>query len=61
MQVLNDSGPQSLSREFKRFANEWNEHVASSLSHPIAWPRKQTVKPALQGYETRFWSLNWPP
>ena len=40
MQVLNDNGPQSLSREFKRFANEWLfEHVASSLYHPIAWPR----------------------
>ena len=40
MQVLNDNGPQSLSREFKRVANEWLfEHVASSLYHPIAWPR----------------------
>ena len=40
MQVLNDNGPQSLSREFKRFANEWLfEHVAGSLYHPIAWPR----------------------
>lgn len=40
MQVLNDNGPQSLSRESKRFANEWLfEHVASSLYHPIAWPR----------------------
>ena len=40
MQVLNDNGPQSLSREFKRFANEWLfEHVASSLYHPIAWTR----------------------
>ena len=40
MQVLSDNGPQSLSREFKSFANEWFfEHVASSLYHPIAWPR----------------------
>ena len=35
MQVLNDNGPQSLSRESKRFANEWLfQHVASSLYHP---------------------------
>ena len=34
------SCPKSLSRESKRFANEWPfEHVASSLHHPIAWPR----------------------
>ena len=40
MQVLNDNGPQSLSRESKRFANEWLfEHVAGSLYHPIAWRR----------------------
>ena len=38
--MLNDNGSQSLSREFKIFANEWFfEHVASSLYHPIAWLR----------------------
>ena len=38
--MLNDSGPQSLSTEFKSFANErFFEHVASSLYHPIACPR----------------------
>ena len=40
MELLNDNGPQSLCRELKSFANEWFfEHVASSLYHPIAWPR----------------------
>ena len=40
MQVLNDNGLKSLSRQFKSFANEWFfELVARSLYHPIAWPR----------------------
>ena len=40
MQVLNDNSLNSLSRQFKSFANEWFfEHVERSLYHPIAWPR----------------------
>ena len=36
----NDNGSKSLSREFKRFGNEWFfEHVVSSLYYPIAWLR----------------------